>query len=189
MRHVGAFALLTVVLAACGSPETSGDGPTPSAQPPSLAPTDFQAPAVTTPLDTARLQKAPCDSLTPEHLSSLGAADGAEQRNQGGLTCRWTYGGDGAVTVLWSAEAGLDAVYQTRQLSAYFEPLPELDGYPAVTSERHDNRPTGACSIHVGTAETTMFTVSVQQPRTQVDTPCSTATAAASVVLATAENG
>jgi hypothetical protein len=189
VRHVGAFALLTAALTACGSPGTSGGGPTPSAQPPSLAPTDFHAPAVATPLDTAGLQKAPCDSLTAEHLSSLGATDGEEQRNQGGLACRWTYGGDGTVTVLWSAQAGLDAVYQTRQLSAYFEPLPELDGYPAVTSERHDNRPTGACSIHVGTTDTTMFTVSVQQPRTQVDTPCSTATAAATVVLATAENG
>ncbi len=186
-----------------GTPVPSAGGPgattgattaqEPAEGTPASAPTSAEsgAPRVADPVDTARFQKRPCSSLTAAQTEELGVEPpGTERPNQNGLGCFWQNDNGGTISVLWTGLTGLDALYRTRERSAYFEPV-EIAGFPAVAAEPTDDRETGACSVHVGTSDDAMFTLALQQSRGRIGErePCVVAVGVAGQVLATVKGG
>ncbi len=148
-------AVLGFALAGC----TAGAGsPIPS---PTTTTTDSVnlngAPHVANPLDTAKMQANPCGSVTGAQLDQLNIGTTGKPDNVGGPTCDWGSDSDptksGATISYLTSAAGLSTVYGQKGTYALFQPLPPINGYPAVIAAQSDERSTGNCDVTVGVSD------------------------------------
>lgn len=153
---LGLAALLGTVsaVAGCGTSTTPGTATPTSSSDASLPP---GTPNVAHPLDTTRFQKDPCGVLTPAQLRALNVAARGEVDNQDptGPACGWTdTDGPSKMSLgvgFLTAGHGLGDIYAQKDLYAYFQPLPDIEGYPAVANIKGSQRNnTGTCAIDIG---------------------------------------
>lgn len=162
-RTAIALAVLGVALAGCssgaGSPTSAG--PATTTDPGNLN----GAPRVANPLDTTKMQHDPCGSVTEAQLARLGIGTSGKPANVGGPTCDWGSDTDpnasGATISYLTSAAGLSAVYGQKGTYALFQPLPPIDGYPAVIAAQTDERSTGNCDVTVGVSDKLAMDVAV----------------------------
>ena len=84
---------------------------------------------------------------------------------------------------------GISAMYEAEedQKLAFFEPMDEIDGYPAVAYGVLDNREDGECSVVIGTSDDIAFEIVLHLSAKNVGKkePCETAAMVAGKVLQT----
>lgn len=198
--------LAVVVLAGCTTRSEGSPSPAPTSEnqtsdesPAGEEPDDQElpyagAPAVDNPLDTARYQQDPCQSLTAAQAEALNLVyPGEAQDGALGKACRFGGRTDARARVYIAFHDrypfGLSAVYQANEDGKLdvFEPLPPIEGYPAVVRAGTDDRPNGGCTIDVGASDEITFEVAVLLAQQYVGTkdPCESAVLVTGEVLRT----
>jgi hypothetical protein len=125
-------------------------------------PTDG-APAVSDPLDTTTFQQDPCGALTSGQSESLNIGSSGTRRDDVlGNGCEWRNAetrGKAVIAFLDKDPRGLSALYAADKDGkwAYFDELPAIEGYPAVSRSQVDNRSDGYCSVVVGVSDQVAF--------------------------------
>lgn len=152
------------------------------------------APKVEHPLDnTEQFEQDPCSILSSTQAQDLGLpAKGKEEDGVLGRDCQW-FNPDtrGQVTIgfLSNVDDGLSGAYAANERGEYsvFEPLPPIDGYPAVALGIDDRRPRGICLVAVGVSDQDSFHVDLHLSPANVGTkdPCDTAALVAGKALET----
>jgi uncharacterized protein DUF3558 len=156
------------------------------------------APKVTNPLNTSRYEQDPCLSLSSEQARELNlpAVGKATENEVLGVGCEW-YNEEtrGNVTIVFIVDdpRGLSPEYDTnnRKEWAYFEVLPAIEGYPAVTRSLVDDRDIGHCTVVVGAADDMAFETILQLSQANVGQkdPCATAAEVAGLAVKTMKQG
>jgi len=173
-----------------GSPRTSGNGEEdlPFAG----------APKVKNPLDTSRYEQDPCKSLSADQTKPLNLpSTGKIDKNVAlGIGCDWLNEetrGDVSINFLVDDPRGLSPEYDARKRGewAYFEELPDIEGYPAVMRSGTDDRDKGKCSVVVGVADDMVFVTILQLSQANIGhkDPCEVATQVAGLALQTMKQG
>src|SRR6266498_3515072 len=115
------------------------------------------APKVDNPLDTSRYEKDPCKSLTADQAKSqnLPETGTIDEKVVLGIGCDWfnpeTHG-EISIDFLVDDPRGLSPEYQTRTEYAFFEELPDIEGFPAIARGGATDRDYGICTVMVGVA-------------------------------------
>jgi hypothetical protein len=168
------FAASILSLAGCSS-QTGGE-PSPVTQSPaSSTSSNPAAPKVANPLDVSAFLADPCKLVPQVTLSGLGFSNPGtvHDKNQSpaGPDCGWIDPNAARnMTVILqtnnrdSGIGGLAGIYTGRDTGQLLlvEPAPDVDGYPAVFSDRQDRRPRGACNLVVGIEDDLVFSVGNQ---------------------------
>lgn len=205
-RHIAP--LLCLLLASCtttshgqATPETTTSASTDSTSP---SPTDDNAdlptngaPKVDNPLDTTRYQDDPCATLTASQATDLNLpATGERTSVARGVGCEWEnpdIRGSVLIGFLTGIHSGLSSAYATNEAGdfAYFVPLPEINGYPAVAADIEDRRSRGICTIAVGVTDKLVSQVTVHLSTANVDQkdPCEVTADVADMALQTMKAG
>lgn len=156
------------------------------------------APKVNNPLDTSRYEQDPCRSLTTDQAQSQNLpATGTPAENVAlGVGCTWfneQTRGEVDIVFIVDDPRGLSPEYaaNNRGVWAFFDVLPEIEGYPAVARSRGDDRDDGACTIVVGVADDMAFESSVQLSLAKIRKrdPCQAAVEVARLALQTMKAG
>ncbi|MFE0027198.1 DUF3558 domain-containing protein [Amycolatopsis sp. NPDC059021] len=152
------------------------------------------APKVTTPLDTARSQQAPCDTLTQAQADEwLGPRAVAKPDLNGtaGPACSWYPPSDSIpnIRVIFTTKStdGITGVYRASgKQYKFFKPLPAIGGNPVAAYGTNDYRNTeGRCSVAVGATDQSTVDVSLVQSPANIGKkdPCDGAREIAGLVL------
>jgi Protein of unknown function (DUF3558) len=199
-RVVTAVAAGTVLtVAGCSSPPVTG---TPGASSTGASSSDALpagTPNVAHPLDTTAFQKAPCSVLTAAQLTKLTiTATGKPKLDDPlGPVCSWhdTNGPSKmSVTVyIVTAGQGLAGIYSQKDTYKVFQPLPDIDGYPAVTAQNDDPKQ-GNCVVSVGVSNKLFVNVLVglktgADAAPDMANPCPRNQTVAAAVMATLKGG
>lgn len=169
---------------------TSGDAPDDE------LPTDG-APKVENPLDATHFEQDPCAVLTSEQAGELNVdANGTRADTNFGAGCLWRNPESGSSTIigfLSTVKSGLSDTYRSHDRGefAYFEPIDDLEGFPAVAWATDTDRPTRACSITVGLTDRLAIQTRTELSRTNVGQkdPCEAGVLATGKMLATMKAG
>lgn len=212
MRIPTLFAVLvtTALVAGCGG--TTGGTPTTAATTTATSTsassgssgggtTENGAPKVKTPVDFAKSEANPCGILTAAQVQSLGmgAVVGKDDSGAAGKSCGWSDGsGPSGQTVFFTfvpGDGGLDFLYGNKASYGLFEPLPEIQGQPAVLVSSTDVRARGNCGLAVGLTDTQHMLTSVTirggstPPSPRYSDPCGVAKEATDLALVTIKGG
>ncbi|MFC0432264.1 DUF3558 domain-containing protein [Kutzneria buriramensis] len=187
-----------LMMTGCSNPPSIGG----TAGPSSASSTDTAPPGVPNvahPLDTAAFQKAPCSVLTAAQLQQLTitAAGKPDLTDPLGPVCHWDNQTgpskmDLAVYIV-TAGQGLAGIYSQKDTYQVFQPLPDIEGYPAVTAQNDDPKQ-GNCVVSVGVSNALFVNVLVNL-KTGVDAapdmtnPCPRNRTVAEAVVATIKAG
>lgn len=206
-RHLAP--LLCLLLAGCTitshgepTPETTTSAGTDSA-PPSSSTGDSDdlptngAPKVDNPLNTTRYQEDPCATLAASQATDLNLpATGERTSIARGVGCEWANRdtrGYALIGFLTDIHSGLSSAYATNEAGdfAYFVPLPDINGYPAVAADVEDRRARGICTIVVGVTDQLVSQVTVRLSAANVGKkdPCEVTAEVAGMALETMEEG
>ena len=154
------------------------------------------APKVNDPLDTSRYEKDPCQSLTADQTQSLNlpATGKIEDNVLLAVGCEWknlTTRGYAQIEFVVEDPRGLSPDYRNRNKFAYFEVLPDIQGYPAIARDAVDDRDNGYCIVLVGVADDMKFASNVQLSQANIEQkdPCEMATKVAGMALQTMKQG
>jgi hypothetical protein len=191
-RTAAACLALFAVTACSSTPGTASpaDSSAPSA-PSSSTPT---VPQVTNPLDVGKYEQDPCAVLTPTQATQVFQAV-RNRKSSGNFAprCTWYDSKDNSVSLSFlPGQGGLSTSYKNGANSGgYFEPAPEVSGYPAVFSAVLDDRKNGGCQIGVGVKNDEIFTFSAILGKTSpsYSDPCSLVTKAAEAAVTTIKAG
>lgn len=158
---VGVTVATAVLTAGCsssaqpGTPRATSGGTASSASSPSSS---NGAPHVATPLDTSKFQAAPCTVLSAQDTQTLGFdTPGKVSTNSLGPACRWSNLNTGVsmrIALTTANKEGLGSLYRQRGSFELFQPLPDVQGYPAVAYGSIDSRKNGTCSVALGPSDT-----------------------------------
>jgi hypothetical protein len=193
--HTVVAVLATAVLAAgCGRVVGGTARSAPTAGKATSDFTENGAPRVKTPLNFAKSAAAPCGLLTAAQLQGLGMAGvvGKDDSGPTGPSCGWadSFGPSGQ-TVFFTfvpGDGGLDFLYESKSRYGLFEPLPPIQGYPAVLISSNDFRGEGDCGLAVGLTDTQHMLTSAYllggtKPAARYSDPCGVAKEAAEFAL------
>jgi uncharacterized protein DUF3558 len=148
-------------------------------------------------LDTDRFPQDPCQALTADQARSLGfSPEGKPRTAPLGKACTWENPesrGLVEIHLLDGNPNGLSGEYQANKDGkyAYFNPLPPIEGYPAVTTDIVDDRAAGRCTVVVGVSDEVTFEVPIRLSTVNVGhkDPCQIATMVAGMALKTMKGG
>jgi hypothetical protein len=202
MRLISSIACLAIVVG-CSSatggtaqPTTSTDSPGSSSTSPSAKPSGSAAsdvPKVSNPLPADKFYADPCAVVTPAQVAALGVnAQGKNTTTGLGPSCGWidpNLVGGLSIGILKLNTQGLGAPYSRKSQAAYFEPL-TIQGYPAVLTDRDDDRAKGQCGLHIGIADNLdvyIFTNPHREPL--MSKSCEFAKQAADAMITTLKGG
>jgi Protein of unknown function (DUF3558) len=151
------------------------------------------APKVENPLDVSRFERKPCEALTAENAQALNLPTPGKQRSEAyGETCYWNNTksrGSLALTFFSNDERGLSALYREAKGAKfpYFEPIDDIDGYPAAAYDTKSEKPTIDCAIGIGVSDQLAISVDIGLSDGNIGdrNPCEVATQAASMLLKT----
>lgn len=198
--------LLCLVLAGCTTtsqgeptPETTSaitDSPSSSTDENDDLPTNG-APKVGDPLDTTRFQQEPCATLTKAQAADLNLpATGEPTDIVGGVGCEWDNRdtrGYALVGFVTSNSKGLSNVYASNERGeySYFNPLPDINGYPGVVAHIEDSRSRGICGVFVGVTDELVVDIAVKLSAANVGNadPCEVVVDVAGMALQTMKEG
>jgi uncharacterized protein DUF3558 len=183
-----------VVVSGCTVPSAGTPQPASSTQP-SLndLPSDG-APKVETPLGASHFEQKPCDTLKPEDAKTLNIPpDGEQQKGDtAGEWCIWTNrdtGGSLGVAFFSGDKRGLSSVYKQAHGSqwAYFEPIDDVEGHPAIAFDTTHRKPEDECSVVVGLTDELAFMTRVALSDANIgkSDPCPLTAKAAGMLLRT----
>ncbi|MFJ9786991.1 DUF3558 domain-containing protein [Amycolatopsis sp. NPDC101161] len=202
----GALVVACALAAGCTS-ETGGtaNAVTPDSSPgtsSSAAGPTGSVPKVTTPLDVTKYENDTCKLVPDDELTRLKFTDPGEPRprdsnpeNLSGPSCGWKIRGEGLslLVILGTGNrdagagglAGIKAAYE-RPNGPYkfFEPAPDVEGYPAVYFDIRDRRAIGNCSMAIGVADDLAVSVFSEGYEGQQDS-CDAAQGAAAAIVKT----
>ncbi len=123
-------------------------------------------------------------------------ATGKETDGTLGLDCEWRNpdtGGWVTIGFLTNNDRGLSGFYTANQRKeyAYFMPLLDIEGYPAIASDGVDRRSEGVCLVYVGVTDQLVFGVDLHLSPGNVGTtdPCETGAKVAGMALQTMKEG
>lgn len=176
--------------------DTTGSTPPDTGEPSDDLPSDG-APAVKDPLDTTTFQRDPCSMLTSSQSESLDVGSSGKRNDDVlGNGCEWfnpQTRGTAIIAFLDQDPRGLSALYKANNEGkwAYFEELPSIDGYPAVSRGLVDDRADGYCSVIVGVSDEIAFETYVelsQQNKGKRDS-CEVSAQVAGMALQTVKQG
>jgi hypothetical protein len=193
------------VLAACtttaeGNPipdqVNSSTTPPSEASPDDELPTDG-APKVENPLDASHFEQNPCDALTPEQAGALNVdPTGTRADTTFGAGCLWRNpqsGGSTIIGFLTTVKTGLSDTYRSHDRGefTYFEPIDDLEGFPAVAWATDTDKPTRACSITAGITDELAIQIRTELSRDNVGQkdPCEAGVMATGKMLTTMKAG
>lgn len=199
---VAALAGTAALLAGCtgtmpgNAQPTSGSGGSSASD--SGLPSDG-APKVQNPLDTSKFQAAMCSVLTKNQLGELGIREPGQAEHGAGPDCSWTakHNGEAApgefksitATVVTANTRGLSTLYQQKPDLSIFNPLGDIDGYPAVRYDESSKPMAGSCDIAVGVTDALDFSFdSDSEPGGSTD-PCAVTKKIAGMVVSTLKGG
>ncbi len=195
--------LLCLALAACtttsqGEPKPETTTTSASTDSPPLSTDDDDlptngAPSVDNPLDTTRFQEDPCATLTTKQLKALNLpATGEAKEILRGVACIWDNRetrGYAQVGFFTDVDNGLSGAYAANERGEfpYFEPIPDIDGFPAVLADIEDRRARGICGVLVGATDQLAIDVIVQLSAANVGEkdPCEVVVDVAGMALQT----
>lgn len=152
------------------------------------------APKVKDPLDTSIYEQDPCKSLTAAQAQSLNLPPSGIINDDValGIGCDWTNSdtrGKAKINFIVDDPRGLSPEYKANEDGKwkYFDDVPDIEGYPAVSRGAIDDRDLGYCTLIVGTADDMAFATIVQLPLADggTDDPCEAAAEAAGLALQT----
>ncbi|MGB3441835.1 MAG: DUF3558 domain-containing protein [Actinophytocola sp.] len=170
LLRIAIIAVSAIGLAACTTtaagnpiPDQVKSGHAPTSEPPSTdenppgdeLPSDG-APKVENPLDVSHFEQNPCDALTPQQANTLNVeATGTRADTNFGNGCMWRNpetGGSAIISFLSKAKRGLSDTYRSNKNGEfkYFEPIDDIEGFPAVAWDTDSESPTNQCSVTVG---------------------------------------
>jgi hypothetical protein len=201
--------LLCLVVAGCTTVSPGEAMPTPTSEvgttdqaPPSSSDNEdlpsHGAPKVESPLEnTSRFEQDPCLTLTAEQLRELDvSAVGEQEEVPLGIGCNWRNPetrGQVTIAFLPDDRRGLSASYAANEDGkyAYLEPLPPIEGYPAIAVDIVDRRPRGICIVEIGVTDQLVFDVVLYLSQANVGQkdPCDWATRVAGMALRTMQEG
>ena len=150
------------------------------------------------PLDTSHFEQHPCDTLTEDQTEPLNLpASGEPMKNVAlGNGCEWKNKesrGYAQIVFADGAQDGLSSEYQANEDGdwEYFEELPDIEGYPAISRAGTDSRDVGSCVVVVGVADDMVFESIAQLSRANVGQkdPCEMAALAAGLAVRTMKQG
>ncbi|GLY41339.1 hypothetical protein Amsp01_073620 [Amycolatopsis sp. NBRC 101858] len=193
-----------VLLGACDS--TNGGTPVPVSSAPSAPSASSPVgevpgpgvPKVADPIDLARLEHAPCDSLTPAQVAGLLGSEvetKPEPDAYVGPVCNWEAPGRAGVGIIFGKldKRGLTRVYAEKgKAYAFVEPLEPVDGYPLAAYGPEDPKIKGEqCMVAVGTSDTQAIDISVDRSEKNIGKgdPCEAARQVTAMVLGNAKAG
>ncbi|SER96723.1 Protein of unknown function [Lentzea xinjiangensis] len=197
---IGATAL--VLLAGCSTGNGTTGTPTATTQPAGTSTstgTGGGAPEVKNPLDVKAFEADPCSAVTSAQIDAYGMPGVAGKVNTSspGASCIWLGASTPAkvapgLTILPKG-TNLDSMYKNKDNGTYavFEPLADVQGYPAVLTLATDQRSKGNCEIAVGvTAEQAiLFTVQAITGSSRFADPCGAVTEFAGLAVTTIKAG
>ena len=155
------------------------------------------APKVRNPLAAARFEQNPCLALTDAQAKQLNIPpQGMPADFELGKSCEWlnreTFGSV-AIDFLSKDPRGLSGTYKANKDKkwAYFEVLPEIEGFPAVAASNLDDRKDGRCVVEVGLTDRLSFSLTLRLSRANVGqkNPCDVAVQVAGMALQTMKAG
>ncbi len=176
--------------------ETSTEPAPPSTGEGDDLPTDG-APKVEEPLDISRFEQDPCSTLATDQIKNLNLpATGEEEAIPYGVGCTWrnpSTRGSASVGILNGTGTGLSGAYAADKRGdyAYFNPLPDVEGYPAVATDLEDRRSSGICIVLVGVTDevAVQFSVRLSEANVGQKEPCEVAADVAGMALQTMKDG
>ncbi|RJQ75960.1 DUF3558 domain-containing protein [Amycolatopsis panacis] len=182
-----------LVATACSSPSGT-PSPATSAPPVSIS-TGPTVPQVSNPLNASKFEQDPCGLLT--HAQAGQFIDGVRTSGKSGgrfPMCHWNgEKGSGFGVSFIVGQGGLATVYENGQNggAGYFEPAPDVAGYPAAFTATMDDRKSGGCQIMVGITNDELVTVgaTLWTSSPSYNAPCPVATKAAELVVAKLKGG
>lgn len=151
------------------------------------------APKVENPLDVSHFEENPCDALTPEDAKELNIpATGEQDGDASGERCLWYNSetrGSLSVGFFSGDKLGLSGVYRDAKDGkfAYFEPIDDIEGYPAIAYNPDAEDPVIDCGVVVGIADQLAFMARVDLSDANIGQrkPCEMAAKAAGMMLRT----
>jgi Protein of unknown function (DUF3558) len=149
---------------------------------------------VANPLDTSKAQAAPCGVLTDQQTTALGIVAQHQLSDASlGPSCNWNDTSKipailgFTVQFVTSNKSGLSSLYEQQdslRKGGYFEPISQIQGYPAALYSLFDDRKNGACTLAVGVSDTLDYSVSVNvNSGPSQTTPCDVAQKIADMVM------
>ena len=166
--------------------------------PTSESPTDDDlpsdgAPKVENPIDVSHFEQNPCEVLTPEQANTLNVdPEGTRADITFGTGCMWRNpesGGGTIISFLSKVKNGLSDTYRSHSRGefTYFDPIEDLEGFPAVAWATDTEKPTSACSITVGITDQLAIQTQTELSRNNVGhkDPCEAGALATGKMLAT----
>jgi hypothetical protein len=155
------------------------------------------APKVDNPLDVSRFEEHPCEALTPADAETLNVPPTGEQSgDEAGETCYWRNSqtrGSLSLTFFSEDGHGLSSVYEDADSGEYqyFEPIEDIEGFPAVAFNPSANKPAVDCGVVVGVSDKLAFMARVALSEANVGKkePCAAAAQAAGMLLTVMKEG
>jgi hypothetical protein len=168
IRTVVAGTAALVLLAGCDSSGGTTGTPTNAPQPTTTG-NGAGAPKISNPLDLSAAEANPCGVVTAAQLQTYGipGVTGKVSTSAPGAGCLWPGGLTDAETSpgvnILPAGTNLDSIYAKKD-STYpvFEPLPDVQGYPAAIALVVDERKDGNCELFVGASDEKAILFSLQ---------------------------
>lgn len=127
------------------------------------------APKVTTPIaDTSRWESDPCSVISEKQLADAGVAIRKvtpDMDSAAGVACDWATEDASLVggTFITKSQEGLSAIYSNNSQSPFqhFQPIPPIEGQPAVEAMESGTPADGECAISVGLRDDRTFKMQV----------------------------
>jgi hypothetical protein len=196
-------AMLAVGLAAllAGCSTSVGGTPTPaqSSSTASSTGSSTDVPRVTSPIDTSKFEKEPCAALMPAQLADLGigAQPKPDLENKLGPGCTWNGldepAGLSVTGTLLTIGGSLRNLYKKHAAGElpYFEPVPDVSGYPGALVDDLDSQPKGDCAMEVAVRDDLLYSVQVSLTPSSKSyaAPCPVAQKAAEMAISTMKAG
>lgn len=177
IRSTLAVAAILVGVSACDStqpgtpvvPSGSASTSSPTAKPTeSSAPTSglpAGVPKVSSPLKTDKFEADPCSVFTQEKLREYGVGQGEVDTDRLGKVCTWKTDEAGGIDLGWDTREGrgISRFYlgNKEKTYAFFDVLPDIEGFPAVSFDYKDFRKDGICTVAVGVSDDRAFMLSL----------------------------
>ncbi|WP_253674912.1 DUF3558 domain-containing protein, partial [Streptoalloteichus tenebrarius] len=159
--------LAALTLTAC-SPSVAGDAPptTPSFSAGASSGAGG-APRVPQALDTSKYQQDPCSMLGVAQLQALNiSATGKPRSASTGPACDWSDDNGPSkmflTLTLVTKGDGMAGLYSRQKNFQLFQPLPPIEGYPAVLADQVDSRKAGSCTAVVAVTDQLVYMTQVQ---------------------------
>ncbi|MEV4600346.1 DUF3558 domain-containing protein [Amycolatopsis sp. NPDC049253] len=131
------------------------DAPSNVANPTSSAAGGAVDPAlkVSTPLPTDAVLNDPCALLSAGQAGKIGLKTPGKLDDRTPKACTWESSGNAENSVgigaLPQNKNGLSDIYSGKSSAAYFTPV-TIEGYPAVFTDKSDDRSSGSCQLWIG---------------------------------------